>query len=276
MTDSICYPPGTEWSCAYSEADLTTMWADPHTAATMRRAEALAWSTLAALTAYQLGTCPIVVRPCAARCKSAGSYRNGAGGYPGLPTPYMIGSFNPHLEAGVWVNSCGCQSAYDCSCTVLCEAILPGPVGRILEVKLDGAVLTPGSYRVDNQHRLVRTDGGCWPVCQDLGHDDEDVGLWVTYYRGAAPNPLTLYAAGVLAAEYYLACTGNDCRLPAGVTSVSRQGVSFQVATGLFQNGFTGIREVDAIIGLYNPNGLTAPPSVSSPDMRGARITTAR
>jgi hypothetical protein len=96
----------------------------------------------------------------------------------------------------------------------------------------------------------------------------------VSYYRGTGPNSLLDYAAGVLGWEFYQACLGNDCRLPAGVTSVSRQGISFQIQTGLFQNGMTGIREVDAVIGLYNPNGLKAPPVISSPDVRTGRIVT--
>jgi hypothetical protein len=268
MTDEICYPAGTDWSCAYSDEQLSVMWADAHVAATMRRAEALAWSTLAGLTGFFFSTCPLVVRPCRKGCAS------GWRSWP-VPTPHASNSFQPHIGVdGYWVNSCICDSD-PCSCGPIHEIVLPGPVGSIVEVLIDGAMLDPAAYRVDNGNRLVRQDGSDWPMCQDMNLPSGTVGTFtVEYYRGAGPNQLLHYAAGVLATEFYLACSGGECRLPAGVTNVSRQGVNFQIATGLFTNGMTGIREVDAVVGLYNPNGLKAPPYVSSPDVRPGRVTT--
>jgi hypothetical protein len=142
-------------------------------------------------------------------------------------------------------------------------------------VEIDGAPLDPTAYRVDNGNRLVRQDGGEWPLCQDMNLPAGEVGTWtVTYYRGTGPNTLLNYAAGVLAWEYYLACTGQDCRLPDGVTQITRQGIQMTMASGPFSNGLSGIREVDAVVGLYNPNGLQAPPYISSPDRKTARTTT--
>jgi hypothetical protein len=275
---SICYPEETDWSCAFTEAELGEMWSDPDVAKVMQRSEALAWTTLAGLTAYQIGVCPTVIRPCRAGCEAPGIYMvstvRGSGHQSSLPL-VSIGSFTPHVNtAGVWVNSCGCGSSDDCSCTALCEAILPGPVGSIEEVRVDGVTLPATAYRVDNGDRLVRTDGECWPECQDFSTSDPNVGFWVTYYRGAAPNELTRYAAGVLAAEFYKACSGKACRLPSGVTNVSRQGVSYSIVAGSFPGGFTGIHEVDAVIRIFNPHGLTMPSRVISPDRRPARQTT--
>lgn len=271
----LCYPDSTDWSCAYTAEELAALRADPATAAALARAEALGWYTLASLTAYQIGVCATVVRPCAARCDPAGTWMTAPvrGGRHMVP-PVAIGSFSPHLEDGVWVNACSCDRPADCSCTALCEAILPGPVGMVTSVVLDGTQLPRGAYRVDNSNRLVRTDGQCWPACQDLSSSDPYHGLWVTYYRGAAPNPLTEYAAGVLAHEFYLACGNKACRLPAGVTSVTRQGVSYQVVAGSFPGGYTGIHEVDAVIRIFNPYGLTSPPRVVSPDVPRGRQTT--
>ena len=275
--NGMCYPSTTDWSCAYSQDELDTMRSDPAVLKVMQRAEALAWYTLASLTAYQIGVCPSVVRPCAARCAPAGTWMVStvrASGYSALPL-VSIGSFTPHVGVdGQWVNSCGCNSAADCSCSALCEAILPGPVGSIESVRVDGVTLAATAYRVDNGDRLVRTDGACWPVCQDFASSDPGVGFWVTYYRGSAPNALTEYAAGVLATEFFKACSGGKCRLPSGVTSVTRQGVSYQIVAGSFPGGFTGIHEVDAVIRIYNPNGLTTPSRVISPDRRAPRQTT--
>jgi hypothetical protein len=274
MTVTLCYPPDTDWSCAYSLQELEDMRAKPEVLAAMQRAEALSWYTLASLTAYQIGVCPSVIRPCAAGCDPTGTWMTSIVGGRHLAPPVTIGSFSPHIESGQWVNACSCRGALDCSCTALCEAILPGPVGMVVRVVQDGTELPRGSYRVDGGNRLVRTDGECWPACQDLSVDDPAVGLWVTYYRGSAPNPLTEYAAGVLANEFFLACENKKCRLPAGVTSVTRQGVSYQIVAGSFPGGYTGIHEVDAVIRIYNPYALISPPRVISPDRREPRQTT--
>lgn len=278
MSVTMCFPPGADWSCAYDADTLAQMRANPEVEATMERAEAMAWMTLAALTAYQVGVCPITVRPCLAGCGGGGTWMTAPvlsqGHYAGVwPGAYQ--ALAPHVSAsGAWVNSCGCKST-DCSCSALCEAILPGPVGSIVEVWVNGAVLDRTAYRVDNGDRLVRTDGDCWPSCQDMSQDAHGTDAFsVRYYRGAGPNPMTLWAAGVLANEFFQACSGKDCRLPAGVTSVSRQGISFEVQTGLFTNGYTGIPEVDAVIGLYNPGGLRQAPVIASPDSRRSRMTT--
>jgi len=257
----------------------------------------------------------------------------------------------------------------DCSCSRLCEAILPGPVGGIVEVLLDGVALPPTAYRVDNGNRLVRTDGDCWPACQDMAapptfqyepltftgpagtftitrvgqivtitattsttgvidtlgttpwpprglteadgsrstlvaQPDGGVRLWnaaapvvetlsmiyetaaaatapdptgtfaVRYYQGFAPDAMISYAAGVLANEFLKACEGKKCRLPAGVSRVTRQGVTYEITAGSFPGGFTGIQEVDTVIRLFNPGGLTQAPVVSSPDIRRPRTPT--
>lgn len=263
----ICYPAGTDWSCAYTADELAAMRDDPDTLAIMERSEALGWSTLAALIGYRLSLCPSSVRPCAARCS--------------LPTWYTApvsgggGTFSPYLMGGSWFNGCGCRSADACSCTTIREVIMPTPVGAIESVILDGATLDPTAYRVDNGNRLVRTDGEAWPVCQDmnLGPDDEGVFI-VNYYPYLAPNDLLRFAAGVLATEYFKACAGKNCRLPQGVTNVARNGLSMEIPTGLFPGGGTGIREVDAVIRVYNPNALTSPARVMSPDSARGRVQT--
>lgn len=268
----LCYPPDTDWSCAFTPEELAAIVEDPTKRATKERSEALAWYTLASLCGYQIGVCPTTVRPCAARCAPSGSWMAapaGGASMAGLPTMTIGSSFTPHISGGVWLNSCGCGPR-DCSCGRLREVVLPGPVGHILSVMLDGEKIAPSRYRVDNGDRLVALDDDLiWPTCQDLAAGPGDPGAFaVTYYRGAAPNEMTKFAAGVLATEFYRACTGGRCRLPAGVTSVARNGVTYEIQTGLFAEGYTGIREVDAVIRIYNPNGLKQAPRVITPESR--------
>lgn len=272
MTD-ICYPPGADWSCAYSKDELFEICSDPVKSAMKQRSEALAWMQLAALTADQLGTCPITVRPCTRACLDHHVY---------LTASTRGGPFHPHINSqGNWVNSCGC-AAGDCSCTALSEVILPGPVGDVLEVLLDGAVLDPTAYRVDNGNRLVRTDGGIWPACQNMAAPtvpaddapDEALGTFeVTYYQGAAPDALSLWMAGLLAVEYFKACSSDkSCRLPNRLQSVARQGVTYNIA--FEDDGTTGIREVDDYVRRLNPYHLKMPPVIVSPQSRRTRQTT--
>lgn len=216
------------------------------------RATALAGMTLRMLTAYRVGGCPVTVRPCRKVCE----------GY----IPYYTGQpFGPYNWNGVWFNcTCGGQT---CGCGALCQLELPRPIGAVEEVKIDGKVLDPWTYRVDEGRWLVRLDGECWPDCQDLALADTEVGTFSVTYLNAIPvDSLGKYAGGVLACEYAKACAGGKCRLPSGVTSVVRQGVSYEIAAGSFPGGATGIREVDTWIARYNPNHLRTQPAVWTPD----------
>lgn len=264
---SICFPSDTDWACTYTPEELAAMRADPRKAAAMQFAEATAWYSLAALSAYRIGVCPTTVRPCALGCAPAGTWMEapvGGASVAGLPIVNIGRMFTPYLSGGNWYNSCGCISRDDCSCTAISEVILPGPVGSIESVSIDGMTLEPTAYRVDSSNRLVRLDGEQWPLCQDMTGD----GFQVTYYQGAAPNEMTRRAAGILAAEFYKSCMGSKCRLPSRVTAVSRAGVDYELDTGLWPDGLTTIREVDAVIYMYNPNGLKQAPRVIIPEQR--------
>lgn len=262
----ICYPAGTDWSCSGKTfEELIEMRANPDTGPLMERSEALAWSTLSALIGYRLSLCPSAVRPCAARCSRETWFE--------APVIGGHGTFQPYLMGGSWFNGCGCRNSDACSCSFVHEVILPTPVGAIQSITIDGATLDPTAYRVDNGNRLVRTDGEAWPLCQDM--NSETNAFVVNYYPFIGPNDLLRYAAGVLAYEYYKACgNSNGCRLPQGVTNVARNGVTMEIPTGLFPGGGTGIREVDAVIRIYNPNALTSPARVMSPDVGRGRVQT--
>jgi hypothetical protein len=271
---SICYPPGADWSCAYEQEDLDAIWTDPATRAVAERANALAWSTLSALLGYRLSLCPVVLRPCSAGCtpKTWDQAPVLFSNYAGAPEG---GVFTPYVANGSWFNGCGCSSADSCGCTTIQQIIMPSPVGEIVSIRVAGGTLNPSAYRVDNGTKLVRQDGGLWPVCQDFNlPPGADAAFTVTYYPNLAPNDLLNYAAGVLATEYYKACSGKQCRLPTGVTNITRTGLTMEVPSGLFPGGATGLREVDPIIRIYNPNGLKMQPRVMSPDSSRARVQT--
>ncbi len=265
----VCFPLGTDWSGYKGEGA-----SDP---AKRELAEAYAWYTLASLTAYRIGVCPDVVRPCASRCNPAGTWLVApvlGGDTAGLPVR-TIGSFTPHLRGGVWYNSCGC-SWDSCGCGVVSTVVLPGPVGGIDYVKIDGEIIEPSTYRVDNGNELISLDPARpWPIRQDILAGEDEVGSFVvSYYRGAEPNDLTRSAAGLLAVEYMKALDNDTkCRLPKGTQQVVRGGTTINIATDVFADG-TGIREVDDVIRLYNPYKLRSAPRVLTPSRNTPRRTT--
>lgn len=262
---TICVPE-TDWSC--SDED----WVAALDPVVKARAERLAWTSLQSLTGYQLALCPIVVRPCSKGCWERSKTWQAAPIWGGRGT-----FWGPSINSqGNWINSCGCGPR-DCSCTALSEARLIGPVGGVVSVQLNGAVLDPSAYRVDNGNQLVRLDGDVWPACQDMEADLGDVDkitFAVTYYMGWAPNELSAFVAGVMAAEYAKACTGQQCQLPDNVIGITRQGVTMDIAAGAFPNGVTGIRVVDDWLFSINPNKLKQPTTIASPDFKPPRMTT--
>jgi hypothetical protein len=220
------------------------------------RAETLAWSTLKTLTGGQLGSCPVIVRPCLGPpCDACRQWDHSYGDV----------WVRPFIRDGDWHN-CICGGPR-CSCKPLCEIVMPGPIAALIEVNLDGDELPLADFRIDNGHRIVRTDGECWPSCQDMNLSLGEPGtLGITYVPGIVPDDSALWAAGVLACEFAKACSGGKCRLPSSVTSIARQGLTMTMSSSMFEGGMTGIREVDAFLIAVNPNGLKLPPMVWSPD----------
>lgn len=159
----------------------------------------------------------------------------------------------------------------------LSQVRLPGPVGGVASVMIDGELIAADRYRVDDGVYLVSLDEDLkWPASQDLrAANDEDGAFAVTYWHGAAPNSLVNVAVAALANEFYLALARDKaCRLPSGVRSVARQGVVVEIDTMLFEGGYTRIREVDAVIRMYNPHRMVGQPRVLSPDVSKVRTPT--
>ena len=140
-------------------------------------------------------SCPVVVRPCRTKCTDGG-WMWGFGSYLGAPWVPYIGA------DGAWRNANPCSCTTDCSCSELCEIRLPGPVFDIREVR-DGALILPvDAVRVDNAQMLVRTDGNCWPDCQDMAAaPGEPNTLTVDYRIGLPLDDLALAAVSALTAR---------------------------------------------------------------------------
>lgn len=254
----ICIPDTTNWSCYGTPEQVGELDAD-----LKEISEQFAWAALARLTGFRLSLCAVTIEPCAVRCS------------PPVWITAHVGvseTFTPFLQGGKWYNSCGCTSRGACRCVDLPEIILPSEASGPITVTVGGSVLDPTAYRVENGNRLVRTDGGRWPICPD---DTGDGPFTVSYYPGVGPDELLSYAAGLLAAEYYKSCKGEECRLPSNVTDVSRQGLQFRIPADAFASGLSGIREVDDVVAIYNPYRLRTPSRVMSPSTRRARMRTA-
>ena len=244
--DCGCVPWDIDTSCCENWDGLTPE--------VQCRSEQLAWATIDTLTAGRVGRCPVLMRPC---LQPPCDWCSG---------PWMT----PMIVNGRWVNNaCGMP---ECSCARLCEIVTPGPVAELLSVSFGGEPVDLDQFRVDNGNRIVRQDGMCWPSCQDMTKPlSAPSTLGVTYIPGVKPGPAGELAAGVLACEFSKACAGSKCRLPSSVTAIARQGVTFTMSAGMFPDGLTGIREVDAFLTAVNPNALRVPPMVWSPDLAATR-----
>lgn len=208
-------------------------------------------------TGGRFGPCEVSYRPCRETCVGS-----------------LIGG--PVLIAGNFTNLiCGsCGDA--CSCRRVSEVILPGPINEVVEILIDGEALDLSAVRVDDWNRLVRTDGGRFPTCQDLSKDADEDGTWqVTYAVGEPVPPGGGLVAWILACEYAKSvCGDGTCRLPKRVTSITRQGVTMAMLDDFrsLREGFTGIFEIDDWIASQNDTKRRS--AVMSPDIPRPRRTT--
>lgn len=207
-------------------------------------------------TGRQFGGCPVTYRPCAKSCDCCAD-----------------GAWNMSYPAkrwdGAWVNI-DCNRCRDnCECTEVSEVIIPD-TDQVVDVRIDGIDYDPlDTVAVYDRRRIVRTDGGQWPRCQDLTVEDGP-GTWhITVLRGRPVPAGGDWMAALLACEMGKSCLDqSDCRLPRRTQTITRQGVTmgFQDAFENLGQMRTGLWEVDAWI----ESAVTSAhvrPAVISPDV---------
>lgn len=164
------------------------------------------------LTGRQFGACMKTVRPYRENCGKSKCCN---------PSPRLINGQFYNCDPG----TCGDIDFLELPCVSVCE---------ILYIVVDGGLLDLSQVML-NKNKLVRCDGGSWPVCSDpcCPYDFEIA------YRCGIPVPSPLVAATAnLAIEFFYACYRPDkCRLP-------KEPVT---------NGLTGCPEIDMILACYPP-----------------------
>lgn len=230
-------------------------------------------------TRQQFGTVTMSVRPCRENGIPWSTYRGAR------PTSFQIpwyGTYgawgspvNPALIGGQWFNlpcgSCGDR----CSCDWVEKILLPGPVASIGQILLNGAVLDPSVYRVDNGHQLVRLDGTQWPMCQNMaGNPATDPNTFEVTYDIGVPVPVGgQIAAGVLACQMAKAvCRSSSCELPQRIQTITRNGVTVAMLNQydeLYKELTTGLWIVDSWVASINRRrGGARVASVDRPSIR--------
>lgn len=253
--------------CGWSVSQCACgVWGD-YSAAVQATASSLAIGVMWMATARRYGQCTVVVQPCVrpALMRDYQTYPVDRADYGGA-----------YVSQGQWHNSCSGSEDNEGCCTG-CEVELDGPTSTagITQVTVDGVIVPPASYLVQNHHLLVRTDGECWPTCVNFSQQAPPQ-FEVEYLKGSPIPPHVQTALEKLACEWAKACAGGDCALPRRLRSLSRQGVEAVVEELSTRPGEirTGIPEVDMIIALENPNGLPMAPAVWSPDLPHPRVMT--
>lgn len=208
-------------------------------------------------TGRKFGNCEVSIRPCRNDCTSQWPqdviWSDGVltrGGHWGWPWPSLVG--------GVWLNlACG-MCGGDCSCGTTSEVLLSERLQTIVSMTIDGVSIPASGYAVYDGQRLVRADGGTWPMCQDWTVTGGP-GAWVINAIFGAPVPTSgELAVGALAIEIARMCSGLDCNLPQWVQRVTRQGVTMEriSAQEMMDAGLTGIYLADLFINTWNPSRI--------------------
>lgn len=254
------YSPPTLWPVLWP-CDVTTE-SPTITGAAVGFASDVLW----ALTGQRFGFTTVTLRPCRQYALDT-PFPDGWLSWPGTQPP-PLGANGSGGWYGWWFLA-GCSSCREsCGCGTISELMLPAPVHAVTEVKVDGVVITGSGYRLYDRRRLVRV-GATWPNLNNLTKDDTEVGTWsITAQYGESVPTNAALAIGELACEYVRGATGQDCRLPRGVTQLARQGVTITLpdVSTMFEKGLTGLFFVDMFIKTWNPNNLKHRPRTYSVD----------
>lgn len=134
------------------------------------------------------------------------------------------------------------------------------PLTTVHSVTLSGDSLA-GAWRIHDDRYIARTDGASWPCVNTEDQAAAVAAIEVNVQFGAAPPELGRAAATALARELIRgAANDGDCKLDRRVTSITREGMTADLAIpGLIDalvQGYTGLPEIDLFITAHNPNRL--------------------
>lgn len=196
---------------------------------------AAATRTLWERSCKQFGLCSIVRARVLPLCIHGYTWRAGQGYYP--TTGYGTLGFG---------SGCACGG----------YQFLPidlgvAPVVSVDGVWINGAVLDPSNYRVDDWRRLVRTDGNTWgptTLQPDPGGDNTIEVSWT--YGIPVPDDGKM-AAALLACKLSKEAAG-DCEPSANATQINREGVTITINP---PKGDTGIVLVEQWLGNFHCGG---------------------
>lgn len=193
------------------------------------------------------GECERTVRPCS-RYETLDTMRT---------MPLVSGLYS--ARASMWRCSCRGRDVYQPGCSYLSQIGLGEvPVSGIVEVLIDGDVVDPDRYRVDDYRWLVfmpdptgADDRQGWPCCQRMDLPTTEDGTFaVTFTVGSLPDLGGVKSAGHLACELaklWTPALSATCALTGRVTSMTRQQVTMTVndPSALLDRGMTGLVDVD-------------------------------
>lgn len=177
---------------------------------------------------------------------------------------------------------CNCMEGALCCCGVDSIDLGLFPVTSIDAIRMDGVDQDVDDFHIDEFHLLVRsTPQTPWPVCgngwaaPDSEYDSEAYGFVfeVTVTHGVEVPHLLERAARILTCELLNDSCAGQCKLPERVTSISRRGMSVEIASSqdLLGDKLTGIYTVDLAISTLNPTKMQSPSFVWTPQLRRNR-----
>ena len=155
------------------------------------------------------------------------------------------------------------------------------PVNSVTEIMLNGLVVPPDEYRIDDDRWLVRlpapgeTDRPHWPACQRVDlPDTEDLTFSVTFNYGGLVPEAGVRAAIALGCAIAAERCGGPCLLPVNTSSVAKQGVTVQLVRPTEDILDAMPAAVRTFVNASNPNGIRRRPRVFSSDLPRQVVTT--
>lgn len=145
-----------------------------------------------------------------------------------------------------------CRTCYPrvCSCEPLngIDLGIASPIHAIWDVWVDGVMLDPSVYGIVDRKWLVRNDNQVWPTGTLNNNELADPHAFSATWAYGRPIPKgARNAAALLAAELAKACLGQVCQIPQHVSTVTREGITYQIVdvNAIIAEGSTGVALVD-------------------------------